>query len=122
MSHARSPGAAQWKQRPPGSPGRRIPGIVFGRVAAIVPPRALISMGEVGDVARLPLHTNKLQGIKGAPRAVEILHISDVFEVIVFEIAAVLRDDAFRRGATDGERNNRKRSAGSAEAAVAKGV
>ena len=65
-------------------------------------------MGEVGDLARLPLYTDQLQEIQGVPRTVEILHISDVFEVIVFETAAVLRDDAFRRRATDGERNDRQ--------------
>src|SRR5207248_2961154 len=85
--------------------GRRIPGVVVCRIAAIVPPRALIYVGEVGDVARLPLHTDKLQGVEGVPRAVEILHISDVFEVIVFEIAALLRDDAFRHGAAEGKRS-----------------
>jgi len=60
-------------------------------------------MGEVGDLARLPLYTDQLQEIQGVPRTVEILHISDVFEVIVFEIAALLRDDAFRHGAAEGK-------------------
>src|SRR5207302_8916689 len=70
--HARSPGAAQSKQRPPGVPGRRIPGIVVGRIAAIAPPSALISMGEEGDLARVPLYTDQLQDIQVVTRIVEL--------------------------------------------------